>query len=272
MADDLPNLYRLEDIARRARTLLHARRSASAELEQAAQNIEMFLDHFYDEAANAYNDPEFSRGSISDARALQQIIDAYDLESDPDFPGGQAYEYFAVLALSHALDAALYLNGSRAEDFIPLESWGEGGESKKEKIREIFHSREFQHRRAADRALEAMEALCVAEQIKALKDIVSERDNAVASLRDALAHADDLVEMKAKQKISELASRNGSKAHIENREMKRQSLAWYVQHRSDFPSMDKAAEAMARLVPIAVRTARKWVGEFNRELPPAGTV
>ena len=41
-------------------------------------------------------------------------------------------------------------------------------------------------------------------------------------------------------------------------------FAWCETHLHEYPSMDAAAEAVAgKLVPVAFRTARSWIGEYR---------
>lgn len=54
------------------------------------------------------------------------------------------------------------------------------------------------------------------------------------------------------------------KRHAENHAMKDEVFCWLDENMRNFRSMDKAAEAIAgKVVPIAVRTARRWVGEWK---------
>lgn len=63
-----------------------------------------------------------------------------------------------------------------------------------------------------------------------------------------------------------VAPRKGAaKRHEENRAMKADVFSWLDANMSNFKSMDKAAEAIAsKVAPIAVRTARDWVGEWKK--------
>ena len=60
-------------------------------------------------------------------------------------------------------------------------------------------------------------------------------------------------------------SSNAMKRHAENHAMKADVFAWLDDNRVNFRSMDSAAESVSKdVVPIAVRTARKWVGEWKK--------
>lgn len=55
------------------------------------------------------------------------------------------------------------------------------------------------------------------------------------------------------------------KRHAENHSMKAEAFTWLDENMQNFRSMDKAAEAIAnKVVPIAFRTARQWVGEWKK--------
>lgn len=78
------------------------------------------------------------------------------------------------------------------------------------------------------------------------------------------------------QQILGYASENARTAalsrHRENHQMKAQVWDWYAQHKDEYPSMDKAAEAVVgpvKLVPVSFRTARAWIGEWVKNLRSA---
>lgn len=56
--------------------------------------------------------------------------------------------------------------------------------------------------------------------------------------------------------------------HREHHAMKVQVFQWCAEHLGSYPSMDAAAEAVTgtkKLVPIAFRTARAWIGDFRKQ-------
>ena len=63
-------------------------------------------------------------------------------------------------------------------------------------------------------------------------------------------------------------ARNAADArHAENREIAARIQAWYAENHHRFPSMDKAAEAVMRIEPVAFKTARKHIGAAAKNLP-----
>lgn len=60
--------------------------------------------------------------------------------------------------------------------------------------------------------------------------------------------------------------------HAENRQMKAAVFAWCDANMATQPSMDRAASAVAgKEVPVTFRTARAWIGEWKKNMRPAGT-
>ncbi|HLE64360.1 MAG TPA: hypothetical protein VI750_14510 [Pyrinomonadaceae bacterium] len=60
--------------------------------------------------------------------------------------------------------------------------------------------------------------------------------------------------------------------HKENRDFKREVIAYYTAHQREFKSMDAAAEAIVskvKLVPVTFRTVRDWIGEHRKQLQSA---
>lgn len=78
------------------------------------------------------------------------------------------------------------------------------------------------------------------------------------------ASAGDSVDATANAR-ADLARAGAYARHAENRALKREAFAWLDLNRVKFPSMDKAAEALAgKIVPVAWRTARDWVAEWHK--------
>lgn len=74
-----------------------------------------------------------------------------------------------------------------------------------------------------------------------------------------------------KSTLRSAAVTKADKRHEENRAMKAEVFVWLDQNVDKFRSLDSMAEAIAgKVVPIAFRTARSWVGE-HKKLRAAGT-
>jgi hypothetical protein len=55
--------------------------------------------------------------------------------------------------------------------------------------------------------------------------------------------------------------------HAETRAMKQEVWEWYKANEQSYRSMDAAAEAIAgKIVPVAFRTARAWIGEYRKKM------
>lgn len=69
--------------------------------------------------------------------------------------------------------------------------------------------------------------------------------------------------------VKVLAKKANDARHAENREIAERIRAWYAENHHHFPSMDSAAEAVARIEPVAFKTARKHIGTAAKNLPSA---
>lgn len=59
--------------------------------------------------------------------------------------------------------------------------------------------------------------------------------------------------------------------HAENRQMKAAVFAWCDANMATQPSMDRAASVVAgKEVPVTFRTARTWIGDWKKNVRPAG--
>jgi hypothetical protein len=73
--------------------------------------------------------------------------------------------------------------------------------------------------------------------------------------------------------MSNLGRLGADAAHAENRAMKKSIYEWCDTNFSDYKSMDGAAGAVAgKVVPVAFRTARSWISDWKKQLPPTGTL
>lgn len=66
-----------------------------------------------------------------------------------------------------------------------------------------------------------------------------------------------------------LATKGANARHAENRAIKESLREWYKKNKDKFSSKDKAAEEAIKQEPIAFRTARKWIVDFDKH-PSAG--
>jgi len=263
--------------------------------------IRNLLDNWPPEADDRPLDIPTSENT-SEVDALKACIDDYALSDDAEFPGGRTFEYFAVLTLWLVADALKWLKWTsepqamkRAFDeaFAPM-SMGKFPEvaatlndvlkKSKDGVPEFVESyRAFmrahgltdavvQLTHAASSAICAMDAVCYAEQLRAVEQQAEE----LAQLRVQLHHlsqeTEALAEEKARQRTSVAAQKAAIKRHSEHHAMKAQVFEWCAVHLAEYPSLDAAAEAITgkgKLVPITFRTARGWIGEYRRQVQSA---
>lgn len=238
---------------------------------------------------------------VDEIDALRETIDGFSLADDPDFPDGQDYEYFSVLALWKIADAIKWLNWDasqtvdRAVNLLsnPIEVNGKvlalphleenhvrGELSNTMNILQALDSKlselsgsNFQYRLAIDNTLVALEAVCYAEHLKLTEKIRTERDVYLKQLHllSDPAHQLKLAELHAeaivKKRISDANTKAAIKRHTENHAMKKEVFEWCSINLADYPSMDSAAGAIAgKLVPVTFRTARTWISEYRKKL------
>lgn len=200
MIGDVPNqpFLRLPLIALRARILLNKR--TRDEIMYAAQNIDWIIeehsrqkkeaadtqeegDHHYSWFRHPYPLPQ----NFSKLDLMREHIHWYVLEDDHEFQNGQAFEYFAVLALWLVADIIKLLN------------------KKNEEANNLLL--------ASNLALEAMDAACYAEY---LGDTVAQ-DKEVEVLRlqlhNSAQQTEAIAEIKATQRISLAAFKAAKKRH-----------------------------------------------------------
>jgi hypothetical protein len=270
---NLTDVVGVAAIARRARALLTSR--STGEMEAAAQYIDLLLGQAWSEQAASANAAsgviQPPDEDIHEAQVLAEVFNVYEAEENPEFREGQAYEYMAVLALRHAIDASLYIEGVYAtRPPWGLTEWPEGSEEMKARIIESHRDPVFRLERTARHALEALEAVCLAERL--YRPLAPEMTGLAkqAHLGETIRLADVMAEGRAKKKISAQASINGAKAHTENHRMKEEAFAWYIEHRAEFryKTNPEAASALIGIVPVRLSTAETWISEFKRKLPP----
>jgi len=216
-----------------------------------------------------------SRENTSSFEALSECIDSYVIEDDADFPNAKQYEYFAVLSLWHLADCIIRHRDIRTHDDHLTDQMRQLEESLRKLP--LYNSPEIRLSLAGESAVSSMEAICWAERLQFVdvlgfsitrlaNELKAERaktDMLLAAQRDT----DELATQKAIKTISVNASKAAIARHAENRAMKSDVFEWCKEHLQEYPSMDKAAEAIAgggKLVPVAVRTARDWIGEWAK--------
>ena len=257
--------------------------------------VRELLDNWLSEAADPAPDIPTSENT-SEVDALKECIGNYVLDDDADFPRACEYEYFAVLALWLVADAMHWLKWTsdpkamttKLHDTLAPMSPGafpelttainksmskalEGIPELVDSIQTLMQSYELsdtsvQFSRAGESALCAMDAVCYAEQLHATESQSEELAQFRIQLHQVVQKTDKLAEEKANLRISLAAKKAAIKRHAENYAMKEQVFAWCAAHIQDYRSMDAAAEAVAgKLVPVAFRTARSWIGEYRKQ-------
>jgi len=77
------------------------------------------------------------------------------------------------------------------------------------------------------------------------------------------------LESSARDPVRENAKRAAQARHAENREIAARIQAWFTENHHRYRSKDAAAEAVARIEPVAFTTARKHIGAAAKNLPSA---
>lgn len=237
--------------------------------------------------------------NTSELDALKECIGHYVLDDDAEFSKGREFEYFAVLALWLVADTMHWLKWTsdpkvlteklhatfapdppgmfpeitatinktlqESRDHIPelVETMQTGMQSARQfGVTDTSISLSL----AGSSALCAMDAVCHAEHLNAIVIQTEDLANLRRNLHQAAHRTDALAEEKAKQRISLAASKAAIKRHSENHAMKEQVFTWCAAHMHEYPSMDAAAEAVAgKVVPVAFRTARSWIGMYRKK-------
>jgi hypothetical protein len=206
-----------------------------------------------------------TRRETSETYALKQALGKYRIEDDPVFPNGQEFEYFAVLALWKVTDVKNHIWLRREPAWIAHQETARTAREPAPQFPPPFQpvddaslsdterNQILAYRLAGEDCSRAMEAVCWAEHLKAL-----------------VVRSDEIGEEKARERISVTARAAAIARHAKNRAMKQQAIRYYSENQHKFKSMDAAAEAIAgKIVPLAFRTVRDWIGEYRRALRAA---
>lgn len=234
------------------------------------QDLSELLDNWPSDADNSA--PFYpNKENTHEFEALLDCIDGYIIADDADFPSGKEHDYFAVLALWKVADCLNTLD--------PEPRFRELDESLDKFLNSTFRYDTIRFRisqsMAVDNLIEAMQAVCWAERAQAT-NLLTDKVNGLSLELDQLqSKTDERAASIAKERLSLAASKAAIKRHTENRAMKADVFTWCAEHLHTFPSMDKAAEAIAgngKLVPIAVRTARQWIADWAKQQRSARTL
>jgi hypothetical protein len=261
----------LPNIAFRARLLLRGR--TSAQLQAAAWNVDWCIEQYFDteesdylRRATAHDRPNYAtKDNTSEIQALRTCIDWYLPVDDPEFPDGKRHEYVAVLALWKVADTIGWLK-ERTRPTTGIPEIDKLSASLPAEL--TVENPAVRERAAAECALDAMDAVCWAEQLQAMDVAKSEIESLRAAPKGTLSGTEPQDEDRAKQMRSDAASRAALHRHRANHESRRKVCEWCEKHLHTYTSMEKAANAVTSgtppLVDVAPRTALKWIADWNR--------
>lgn len=263
----------LPSIATRARSLLAER--AHAEIISAAHNIDWFIEeYFQSELKSMVEDisqnggyvlgylpyeqrneidirlvledwpsdaddppPEFpTEDNTCKIDALKRCIDEYELEDDPDFPNGQKYEYFAVLSLWILADALMWLNRDIKDRQYAIDFTTNIGLDT-ELAKSIYMNTSIDFSLAGSCALEAMDAVCFAENLRETERLKQSHAKALILTEDEVRKE---AKNKEKKRRSVVAQKLNIHRHAKRNEAMELVLCEWEKNPNDFPSAEKA--------------------------------
>lgn len=236
--------------------------------------------------------PDFpERENTTSLEALKGGIALYDLTDDAEFPDGTSDAYFAVFALCRIAECFRILNFDAEKPRIA--SSAPGLEALMRSLNSfIWRMPEARVAAARGELIDGLEAVAFAEYLSNVRRLESEvaglraenkrltdfelLPETVRALQERLElqnvqhteTVDTTAHAIAKQRLSSVASKAARERHAETRAMKKQVWTWCDRYFRDFASMDAAAEAViykVRLVPVKLRTARDWIGQWAKQ-------
>jgi hypothetical protein len=220
----------LPDIAERARALLHG--ASSKQINKLAHDVEWFIDRGLASAnAQALDEDGMKREQRSDGQWLHEYIHAYGDRPLPDEQFAHRHHAFAVLTLWLVADCAMAISHSQMEV-------------------------------AGQCAIDAMEALCMAEKL--FNDHSTER-----LFQILLPNAGDEIKMAIKTSISRQAQAAAIEKHRTNHAARLRAIELYTSRH--YPSVEAAAQAIAVQVCKAPRTVAKWIYDERKGRTPSLT-
>lgn len=215
----------MQDIAKRARALVSKR--TKAEIEGAANLVDWMIEQHYEVIGL---DPSEVYG-LSDVWILKQCINAFELD-DEDFTQGQDYEYFAVLALWKIGDVLNVIHPDKEQSELTMKLLQKSGMSPKSSEHAVlgYANTRIGLSIAGDYALEAMYAVCLAEELY------------------TRANLNIKVEQATKEKISLNAKKAATVRHQKTRELR--TMAEDLYRRGTWPSIRQAAKKIYPLIEV----------------------
>jgi len=184
--------------------------------------------------------PYFSSSdNTSELTALRECIEGYSLDDDVDFPNGREFEYFAVLAWWLIGQSLIALPSKRRDDFSTRSTGQKANIEFKEEM-DKFISPDTLIISAGQQALEAMNAICYAEQLYAIAEQAEDLAKLRIELHQASSNTDMIVEDKLKKKVSLAASNAAIKRHSKSKKLKEIAVALYMT--KTWPSVRQASK------------------------------
>ena len=242
----------LGEIAGRARRLL--RDATTAQVIELAETVEWIIDSTVVDAAkeaDAEDAPVLERAQRSDGQWLRDSIFYYDIGPKPGESFPHYHHAFAVLALWLVADANFSIQPELdriGHHRAVLPETADTGQ---------------QWMTAGRYAIDAMEAVCLAEEL-------ASRHAAARLERILFPNEGDGIEAAVKARISIQAKAAAIEKHKTNRAARLRTVELYTTH--NYPSVEAAAQAIAKLVHKAPRTVAKWIYDERkgRTPPPTG--
>lgn len=238
----------LGEIATRARHLL--RDATTAQIIELAETVEWIINSAVlraAEEAEADDESVPERSQHSDGRWLRNSIFYYDIRPVPGEHFSHYHHAFAVLALWLVTDANFSIQPE---------------------LDEIGHHRavlpetagvERQWVTAGRYAIDAMEAICLAEEL-------ASRHADARLARVLFPNEEAGVDAAVKERISIQAKAAAIEKHKGNRAARLRAIELYAMHH--YPSVEAAAQAIAKQVHKSPRTVAKWLYDERKGRTP----
>ena len=186
--------------------------------------------------------PCISSDNTTELTALRECIGRYSLDDDEDFPNGREFEYFAVLALRQVGKSIMSLPSRQINDLSTLSTARRNMIELSELLDKVIEpiSPGMTLARAGTHALDAMDAICYAEHLRATEKQNEELENLRIALHQASQNTDAIVEDKLKKKISLAASHASIKRHAKSAELRNMAIKLYLTQ--TWPSVRQASK------------------------------